>query len=73
MDDNEFSFIKNLIGDTHDEEAPAPVQGLPRVCDWNKADGRGDSHGGRREHKGDKPPHDGVKAYAGAVFCRRGA
>lgn len=29
MDDNEFSFIKNLIGDTHDEEAPAPVQEMP--------------------------------------------
>ena len=29
MDDNEFSFLKNLIGDTHDEEAPAPVQEMP--------------------------------------------
>lgn len=29
MDDNDFSFIKNLIGDTHDEEAPAPVQEMP--------------------------------------------
>ena len=29
MDDNEFSFIKSLIGDTHDEEAPAPVQEMP--------------------------------------------
>ena len=29
MDDNEFAFIKNLIGDTNDEEAPAPVQEMP--------------------------------------------